>query len=151
MPENESLQKLLEFARKQNDDSAKKLGRLNVQYREAGQKLDLLLNYRRSYQLQLQHVSRNGMGHAEWRNFIIFIKKLDAAIAEQQRALQYAESNRKIGSDEYQACQRKLNAYDTVSQRHQRIVALKQKKLEQKEVDEFSSNRFVRKNPGLMK
>ncbi len=151
MPENESLQKLLEFARKQNDDSAKKLGTLNVQYREAGQKLDLLLNYRKSYQMQLQNASRGGMDHAEWRNFLTFINKLDAAIAEQRRAVQYAENNRKTGCDEYQACQRKLNAYDTVSQRYQKIKALKQKKLEQKVMDEFASNRIARKNSGLMK
>ena len=122
-----------------------------MQYREAGQKLNLLLNYRQSYQMQLQHAAQNGMDHAEWRNFVIFINKLDAAIAEQRRAVQYAESNRKAGRDEYQACQRKLNAYDTVSQRHQKITALKQKKLEQKVTDEFASNRFARKNPGLMK
>ncbi len=151
MSENESLQKLLEFARKQNDDSARKLGRLNVQYREAGQKLDLLLNYRQSYQLQLQNASRNGMDHAEWRNFIIFINKLDAAIAEQRHAVQHAENNHRTGRDEYQACQRKLNAYDTVSQRYQKITVLKQKKLEQKIMDEFASNRFARKNPDQMK
>lgn len=92
-------------------------------------KLNLLLNYRQSYQLQLQNASQHGMGHAEWRNFMTFVNKLDAAITDQRRAVQYAESNRKTGCDEYQACRRKLNAYDTVSQRHQKIRVLKQKKL----------------------
>jgi flagellar protein FliJ len=151
MAESKSLQKLLELSRQQNNESAKKLGRLNTQYREAEQKLNLLLNYRQSYQLQLQNASQHGISHAEWRNFMTFVNKLDAAINEQRRAVQHAESNRKTGCDEYQACQRKLSAYDTVSQRHQKISMLRQKKIEQNEVDEFSSNRFARQDSDLMK
>lgn len=151
MLENKSLQKLIELSQEQSNESAKKLGRLNAQYREAEQKLNLLLNYRQSYQQQLQNASRNGMGHAEWRNFMTFIHKLDAAIIEQRRAVQYAESSRLAGCDEYQSCQRKLNAFDTVSQRHQKIRALKQKKIEQNETDEFSSNRFARRDFDRMK
>lgn len=151
MPESKSIEKLLELSRQQSNESAKKLGRLNAQYREAEQKLNMLLNYRQSYQLQLQNASRNGMTHAEWRNFMTFINKLDAAITEQRRAVQYAESNRMAGCDAYQTCQRKLNAYDTVSQRHQKIGVLRQKKIEQNEIDEFSSNRFARQDSDLMK
>lgn len=151
MPESKSLQKLLELSREQSNESAKKLGKLNAQYREAEQKLNLLLNYRQSYQLQLQNASRDGMGHAEWRNFMTFINKLDAAITEQRRAVRYAESHRMTGCDEYQACQRKLNAYDTVSQRYQKSGVLRQKKIEQNEIDEFSSNRFARQDSDLVK
>jgi flagellar biosynthesis chaperone FliJ len=38
-----------------------------------------------------------------------------------------------------------------VSQRHQKIRALKQKKIEQNETDEFSSNRFARRDFDRMK
>lgn len=151
MSKHESLQKLLELAQKQSDESIKKLGRKNAQLQEAEQKLDLLRNYRHSYQMQLQKVSQNGIGHAEWRNFISFINKLDAAIAEQNLAVQYAASNRKVSHDEYQSCQRKLNAYGTISQRHQQIRATQQKKAEQKEQDEFASNRFARCSPDNLK
>jgi len=151
MSEPESLQKLQELAQKQSDESAKKLGRLSLQFQEAEKKLNLLLDYRKSYQKQLQDATQNGINHVEWRNFNSFIQKLDTAIAEQKRTLQYVEGNRKTGSDEYQTCQRKLNSYDTVSRRHQKIKELRQKKNEQKELDEFSSNRFARQSPDSMK
>lgn len=151
MTNTESLQKLLELAQKQSDESVKKLGRLNWQYQEAEKKLKLLMDYRESYQEQLQNASQNGIDHVEWRNFVTFINKLDSAIAEQKLAVQYAEHNRKTGSEEYQSCQRKLNSFDTISQRYQKNKALNQKKHEQKEMDEFASNRFARQKPEAMK
>jgi len=151
MANTESLQKLLELAQRQSDESAKKLGRLSLQYQEAEKKLKLLMDYRESYQKQLQDASQNGIDHVEWRNFVTFIKKLDTAIAEQKLAIQYAEHNRKTGNEEYQSCQRKLNSYGTVSQRYQKIKELSLKKLEQKEMDEFASNQFARQKPGTMK
>jgi len=150
MTNTESLQKLLELAQKQSDESAKKLGKLSLQYQEAEKKLKLLVEYRETYQKQLQDASQNGINHVEWRNFVTFINKLDTAIAEQKLALQYAEHNRRTGSEDYQSCQRKLNTYDTISQRHQSAKELNRKKLEQKDMDEFASNQFARKNPDTM-
>ena len=151
MANTESLQKLLELAQKQSDESAKKLGKLSLQHQEAEKKLKLLVDYRETYQKQLQDASQNGINHVEWHNFVSFINKLDTAIAEQKLALQYAEHNRKTGNEDYQSCQRKLNTYDTISQRYRRIKVLDQKRREQKEMDEFASNQFTRKTPGIMK
>ena len=109
------------------------------------------MDYRETYQKQLQDASQNGINHVEWHNFVSFINKLDTAIAEQKLALQYAEHNRKTGNEDYQSCQRKLNTYDTISQRYRRIKVLDQKRREQKEMDEFASNQFTRKTPGIMK
>lgn len=151
MTNTESLQKLLELAQKQSDESAKKLGKLSLQYQEAEKKLKLLVEYRETYQMQLQDASQNGINHVEWRNFVTFINKLDTAIAEQKLALQYAEHNRRTGNEDYQSCQRKLNTYDTISQRHQSAKELNRKKLEQKDMDEFASNQFARKSSDTMK
>ena len=54
MPDTPSLKKLLDLAQKQSDESAKNLGRLNYQHLEAERKLNLLLQYRQSYQDRLQ-------------------------------------------------------------------------------------------------
>ena len=144
MADTLTLKKLLDLAKKQSNDSAKKLGRLNFLHQEAEKKLNLLLQYRQSYQNQLQNDSQNGMNHIEWQNFITFIDKLDVAISEQKLAVKHAESNRNTGNDEYLSCQRKLSSYDTLSQRNQRTEELKQVRVEQKEFDEFTSNRFTR-------
>lgn len=144
MPDKSPLQKLLNLTQKQSNDSAKKLGKLNYQYQEAKQKLNLLLQYRQNYQVHLQNAAKNGIDHIEWQNYITFINKLDAAISEQRLAVKHAENNRDSGKNEYQTFQRKFNSYDTLSQRYQIIEKLKHKKTEQKELDEFTSNRYTR-------
>ena len=144
MSDKSPLQKLLNLTQKQSDDSAKKLGKLNVQHQEAKKKLNLLLQYRKNYQIHLQNVAQDGIDHIKWQNYITFINKLDAAISEQKLAVKHAENNRDSGKIEYQSFQRKFNSYDTLSQRYQIIEKLKHKKTEQKELDEFTSNRYTR-------
>ncbi|MCB1948345.1 flagellar export protein FliJ [Nitrosomonas sp.] len=151
MPDTPSLKKLLDLAQKQSDDSAKNLGRLNYQHLEAERKLNLLLQYRQSYQDRLQNAIQSGIGHVEWQNFITFINKLDNAISEQRLAVEYTENNRKIGNDEYLSCQRKLNTYTTLVQRHQESENIRQNKIEQKILDEFTSNRLARNNSNANK
>ncbi|HBV21054.1 MAG TPA: flagellar export protein FliJ [Nitrosomonas sp.] len=146
MPDTSTLRKLLDLTQKQSEDSTRKLGKLNFQHREAEKKLNLLLQYRQSYQNRLQNASQNGINHVEWQNFIRFVDKLDTAISEQRLAVKHAENNRNTGSSEYQSCQRRLNSYDTLSQRYQKTEQLIQTKAEQKELDEFISNRFTQNN-----
>ncbi|SES69257.1 flagellar FliJ protein [Nitrosomonas marina] len=145
------LKKLLELAQKQSDDSARQLGRLNFHHKEAEKKLNLLLQYRQSYQDRLQNAARNGIGHVEWQNFVTFMNKLDNAISEQKLAVKHTEANCQTGSNTYQSCQRKLNAYSALAQRHQESEKAQQKITEQKTLDEFTANRVARDNRNTTK
>lgn len=136
MLNKQTLNMLLDHAQKRSDVSAKILGELTSHHQAAEQKLNLLLGYRRSYQEQFQEVSKNGIDHVEWLNFIAFIKKLDAAIAEQQQSVSVAQNNRAAGGKDFQSCQFKLKSYDTLSKRHQQTEMQQQVKFEQKEQDE---------------
>ncbi len=146
-----SLKQLMKLAQKQSDEAAKKLGKLNIQHQEAEKKLNLLLQYREIYQDRLQHASQGGIGYIEWKNFIIFINKLDNAISEQKLAVKHAENLRDTGNDELKCYQRKLNAYDALFLRHQQSEQQRQRRVEQKTLDEFTTNRFSRHNPNLIK
>ena len=90
-----SLSTLLDFAQKESDISAKKLGQLASQQQEATEKLHLLLEYRHSYQSRFQDATKNGIDHIEWLNFITFMDKLDAAITEQRNSVSTAQANGK--------------------------------------------------------
>ena len=140
MPIKPSLQMLLDHAQKQNDDAAKKLGQLTSFQQQAEQKLNLLLEYRHTYQSQFQDSAKNGVSHTNWSNFNSFMNKLDTAITEQRQNVENASNNRKIGGTEFQVRQGKLKSYDTLSKRHQQIEMRQQLKSEQKEQDEFASN-----------
>ena len=140
MPTTSSLKLLLDLAQQRTDSAAKKLGKLNLQQQEAEKKLNLLMQYRHSYQSHFQNSSAKGIDHIEWLNFIAFINKLDAAITEQQQTVLYAQNKRIEGGNEFLSCQRKLKSYDTLSQRQHIEENQKQSKFEQKMQDEFASN-----------
>ncbi|MER0169639.1 MAG: flagellar export protein FliJ [Nitrosomonas sp.] len=144
MPTTSSLKLLLELAQQQTDASAKHLGKLNFQQQEAEKKLNLLLQYRHSYQSHFQNFTTTGIDHIEWLNFIAFMDKLDAAITEQRQAVLHAQNKRSAGNEEFLSCQRKLKSFDTLSQRQQSAENQKQIKKEQKILDEFALNSFYR-------
>ena len=144
MATSSSLRVLLDLAQQQADASAKNLGKLNSQQQEAEKKLNLLLQYRHSYQSHFQNSTEKGMDNIEWLNFIAFMDKLDAAITEQRQAVLYAQNKRMAGNDEFLSHQRKLKSYDTLSQRQQRAETHKQIQQEQKMLDEFALNAFHR-------
>jgi flagellar FliJ protein len=148
MSTSSSLKLLLELAQQQTDASAEKLGKLNFQQLEAERKLNLLLQYRNSYQSHLQNSKEKGIDQNEWLNFIAFMNKLDAAISEQRQAVLHAQNKRIAESNEFLFHQRKLKSYDTLSQRQKTSENQKQTKSEQKLQDEFSSNAFNRTLPG---
>ena len=140
MPTTSSLKLLLDLAQQQTDSSAKKLGKLNFQQREAERKLNLLLQYRHSYQSHFQNSTEKGIDHIEWLNFLAFMNKLDTAITEQRQAVLNAQNKRIEGGGEFLSCQRKLKSYDILSQRQQDAENRQQLKYEQKVQDEFASN-----------
>ena len=135
-----SLQILLDHAQKQSDDAAKKLGLLTSHAQQAEQKLNLLLEYRQSYQSNFQDSAKNGVNQASWSNFNSFMGKLDTAIAEQRQNVENTNNNREIGGTEFRMRQNKLKSYGTLSKRHQQTEIQQQIKSEQKEQDEFASN-----------
>lgn len=146
MSAKSSLSTLLEFAQKESDISAKRLGRLTLQQQEAAEKLHLLLEYRHSYQSRFQDAAKNGIDHIEWVNFITFMDKLDAAITEQRNNVTSAQANREAGGKEFQTCQRRLKSYKTLSKRYLEIETQQKMKHEQKEQDEFASHADLHQN-----
>lgn len=144
MSTESSLKILLDLAQQKTDVLARKLGKLNTQQQEAEKKLNLLLQYRHSYQSYMQDSTRTGLDHIEWLNFIAFMNKLDAAITEQRQAVLFAQNKKIAGGDEFLSSQQKLKSYDTLSQRKRNAEDLIQAKNEQKIQDEFTSNSFYR-------
>ncbi|MEI2658316.1 MAG: flagellar export protein FliJ [Nitrosomonas sp.] len=140
MPKKPSLKLLLDLVQQQTDASAKRLGKLNFQHQEAEKKLNLLMQYRQSYQSHFQDSKAKGIDHIEWHNFMAFMAKLDAAVNEQRQVVLHAHNKKIVGSNEFMSYQRKLKSYETLSQRHQDAENKHQIKQEQKLQDEFSAN-----------
>lgn len=147
MPNPRILKLLTDHARKQTDDSAVKLGKLNRKQQESEKTLKMLLEYRQSYQQQLAEYSAKSVHPVELRNFMAFISKLDAAIAEQQKLVLHAQKRAATGSCEFQQHRKKLKTFDTLVQKLQRQQAVCSTKHEQKQQDEHAINSTNRRKP----
>lgn len=149
MANTRTLKLLTDHARKQTEDCAVKLGKLNRKQQESEQTLKMLLDYRQSYQQQLVAYSANAVNPVELHNFMAFIGKLDVAIAEQQKLVAHAKKHTATGSSEFQAHRQKLKTFDTLAQKqqHQQTVCLM--KREQKQQDEHAGNSANRRKSFL--
>ena len=145
MTKSFSLAPLLNLAEHHNESAIRKLGQLNQLQQNAQQKLETLLEFRRDYQAQMQRGVQEGMSPVELRNFQQFIYKLDEAIAQQRMQLKKNQASTQLGRDEFNATQRKLKSLDTLRQRHVETQKKIAEKIEQKMLDEHTSQAAARK------
>ena len=133
------LNQLVDLAQKKTDLAARNLALLNVSSLDAEHKLRLLLSYRDDYYARFRETAGNGIDQTAWRNFHAFMAKLDAAIAEQRKAV--AESKRGVqdGQTAWQAEQRRLKSYHTLAERNRRAEATRSARREQREQDEHAA------------
>ncbi|MDP2804584.1 MAG: flagellar export protein FliJ [Gallionellaceae bacterium] len=133
-----SLQPLVHLAKKQNDAAIKNLGHLNQQQKSAQDKLVMLQQFRRDYQLKLQELSQKGMSPVDLRNFQDFIYRLDKAIEQQQSTVNLSNYSVSVGQGELKEAKRKMQSFDTLALRHIEAERKLEAKAEQKTQDEYA-------------
>jgi len=145
MAQLSALDTLIELATKQSDDAAKRLGKAVRAGDDAQQKLQLLMQYRDDYAARLRSSAATGLTASGYRNFQMFLDKLDDAIASQQRAVQDAQRRVNNERNAWQSSERKRMSYDTLATRAMNAQLLKQARREQKQTDEFAARALLYK------
>jgi len=140
-----ALDTLIELASQATDEAARRLGHAIRNSEEAEQKLQLLVQYREDYVARFQGTLKIGLSASGYRNFQVFLDKLEEAIKGQQRILQDAQ--RRVGSERgaWQASERKRMSYDTLATRAVKTLQLKETRREQKQTDEFAARQLFYK------
>ncbi|WP_028455146.1 flagellar export protein FliJ [Chitinilyticum litopenaei] len=132
---------LLDLARDERETAARAMQEAQGRWLTAQGKLDQLDQFRTEYRARLAGQSQGGMTVAQWRDYQLFLAKLDAACEQQQkeisRLLQLYEQSRTA----WQECERKVNAFETLQLRHEQKELQREAKYEQKLLDEFNSRR----------
>lgn len=136
---NPALETLIELATSQTDEAAKRLGRAVRACEDTEQKLALLLQYRDDYDARFKAGLAAGISAAGYRNFQLFLEKLDTAIAGQQQIVNDAKRRIVDERGAWQSCERKRMSYDTLATRAQQVEQRKESKLDQKLMDEFAT------------
>jgi flagellar FliJ protein len=145
MATSSALETLIELATKSTDEAAKRLGRAVRSTDEAEQKLNMLMQYRDDYITRLQASMRSGLTASGYRNFQLFLDKLDDAIKGQQRIVQDAQRRVNTARTAWQDSERKRISYDTLATRALKAQEHKEAKIDQKRTDEFAARRLVYK------
>lgn len=136
---NSALDTLIELATNQTDEAAKRLGRAIRACEDTEQKLALLLQYREDYDTRFKAGLANGISPAGYRNFQLFLDKLDTAIAGQQQIVQDAKRRIVDERGRWQSCERKRMSFDTLATRAEQEQQRKENKRDQKLMDEFAT------------
>ncbi len=139
MASTSQLETLIDLARRDTDDAAKRLGAALQAVNDAEEKLNMLIGYRDEYGRKFQASQQAGITPMAYRNFQSFMEKLDSAIVGQEEVLRHSQKRGDMEKATWQAAERKRMSYSTLRDRE----AAKQQKLEakrdQKAMDEHAT------------
>ena len=141
MNKSTAIQTLVELASKESDDAAKNLGLLIRAAQETEQKLTLLEQYRDDYEARFHASRTEGVTIAGYRNFQSFLGKLEVAIESQMQVVRESQQRVEDGRKVWQEAEKKKMSYNTLSERRQKEILRKELKQEQKQTDEFVTNK----------
>lgn len=139
MATNTALDTLVELATNETDEAAKRLGLAIRACEDTEQKLALLLQYRDDYQARFQSGLTSGITASGYRNFQLFLAKLDTAISGQQRIVDDAKQRISDERGAWQSSERKRMSYGTLITRAEKEEQRKESKRDQKLMDEFAT------------
>jgi len=134
-----ALETLIELATKETDEATKRLGRAIRVSEEAQQKLTILQQYRDDYAARFQDTLTTGLTALSYRNFQLFIEKIDTAITGQQDVVRGSLQKVPDARLAWQACERKRMSYDTLAARAKEKELQQENRRDQKATDEHAS------------
>ncbi|MYM98833.1 flagellar export protein FliJ [Duganella vulcania] len=139
MASKAQLETLMDLARRETDDAAKRLGASLKAVDEARQKHQMLVGYRDEYAKRFEAAQQAGITPMAYRNFQAFMEKLDVAVKGQQDMIKHAEYRSEQEKAAWQASERKRMSYSTLNDRADAEALRLENKRDQKQMDEHAA------------
>ncbi|QLG88081.1 flagellar export protein FliJ [Chitinibacter bivalviorum] len=136
---------LLQLALDEREEASRAMQAAQASWLLAKSKLEQVDGFRTEYRARLANQAQTGISITQWRDFQLFLAKLDAAAIQQNDEvvrLGHEYERRKI---DWQDCERKVKAFEALKDRHEKGEIKKENQREQKMLDEFNS-RFGRES-----
>jgi flagellar FliJ protein len=140
------LQSLLDLSNLRLDEAGRKLGELIAGELEASRRHELLVQYRHEYGARFRLAQHRGLSPSEWSNYTSFLCRLDDAISQAATSMNQTKQRTAVGQQEWVAKRGRVQAFDTLSDRHQARLAYQDQRQEQKLSDEHGARRHGEKN-----
>lgn len=125
--------------RSRNDEATQDLARRIAAESDARKKLAMLLQYRDEYGARFRQAVQEGLAQPAWRNYQYFLDRLDEAVRQQLQVVSQQATHTAAGQEEWRRQQRKLQAFDILSERHRASETQLEIRQEQKTQDEFAA------------
>ncbi|CAN7163093.1 flagellar export protein FliJ [Pseudoduganella sp. LjRoot289] len=139
MASQSQLETLIELARRETDDAAKRLGMALKAVADAEEKLNMLVGYRDEYGKRFEATQQSGITPMAYRNFQAFMEKLDNAIKGQEEVLRHSQRKETQEKSTWQNAERKRMSYSTLNDRAQAQALKVEAKRDQKAMDEHAA------------
>lgn len=139
MASKAQLETLMDLARRDTDDAAKRLGVALKAVDEARQKHQMLVGFREEYIKKFEAAQAAGITPMAYRNFQAFIEKLEVAVKGQQDMIKHAEYRSEQEKATWQASERKRMSYSTLNDRADAAALKLENKRDQKQMDEHAA------------
>ncbi|NRR30057.1 flagellar export protein FliJ [Oxalobacteraceae bacterium] len=139
MASQSQLNTLIDLARRETDDAAKRLGIALKAVADAEEKHTMLVGYRDEYARRFEEAQAAGITPMAYRNFQAFMGKLDNAITGQQQVIVHAEQRSAQEKKAWQDSERKRMSYTTLSDRAAVAAQKVEAKRDQKQMDEHAA------------
>lgn len=143
MAESFPLQAVLDLMLSRADGAARDLGKLIAAEQDAKAKLRMLEDYRAEYIQRFQDAARTGITPLQWANYQDFTGKLDEAVAQQRKNVDSSGGRTAEGQQRWLEQRNKVQAFDTLSHKHQLAQRYQEGRAEQKVSDELSTRKHL--------
>ena len=130
---------LLQLAIDQREDAARLMQAAQAAWLLARNKLEQVDGFRHEYRARLANSAQAGMSIGQWRDYQLFLAKLDGAADQQIFEVERLALEYERHKTDWQSCERKVKAFEALRDRHNQAELRKEGQQEQKLLDEFNS------------
>lgn len=149
MSKGSPMKMLRELAEQTLNDTTTQLGKMRQAHASAAAQLDQLTAYEQEYGRQLQTtISASGMPVINLLSHQFFISSLNRVVKQHSGHVAACQQSVDHALDRWKQDKQRVNAFETLVSRADRVKQLKEARREQKLMDEFAQRASLR-NSGL--
>ena len=132
---------LIRLATDRLDAAADRMRKAQAAQQQAENTLLQVKGFIQDYQQRMLQQGQAGTSVAQWADFRLFMQKLDDALVQQQREVDRAMQRFLMEKQAWLQQRKQLKSYEVLQEREKARLALKQRRQEQKALDEFAARR----------
>lgn len=140
-----TLRLVLEMEQKKENELAREFGQAQGILSQQEQRYEGLSQYRTDYLRQANEQAQTGVGANTFGHYHAFISKLDTGITEQHKQVLRMRGHVQVLKARWLEQQRKRKSIEYLMEKQQEELRLKANLQEQKMLDEFATQAYVRR------